>query len=67
MAKYLDSVVERVTTALKSAGMWDNTVFVWQSDNGAAIEMVTGMKSGYPLRGGYYTNWEGDSGRCLHV
>lgn len=39
--------------------MWQQTVFIWSSDNGAAIELVTGQKSAYPLRGGYYTNWEG--------
>eukprot|EP00039_Didymoeca_costata_P011473 m.161127 g.161127 ORF g.161127 m.161127 type:complete len:214 (+) comp15184_c0_seq10:1188-1829(+) len=27
--------------------------------SGAAIELGTGAKSAYPLRGGYYTNWEG--------
>jgi hypothetical protein len=29
------------------------------SDNGAAVELTTGMKNSYPLRGGYYTNWDG--------
>jgi arylsulfatase I/J len=59
MVAYLDEVVGRVVTSLKTAKMWDQTVFVWQSDNGAAIELTTGAKSAYPLRGGYYTNWEG--------
>jgi hypothetical protein len=27
------------------------------SDNGAAVELTTGMKNSYPLRGGYTTNW----------
>ena len=134
----LDTVVGRVEDALKLAGLWENTLFVWQSgmspearaergqlhhtpssralrvvmssggffrkrrvpqrsagsifpagpgepslvevrlacllvfdqqaaichtphpaDNGAAIELGTGAKSSYPLRGGYYSNWQG--------
>ena len=53
--------VTRVVQALESANMFENTVLIWQSDNGAAIEENTGYKSGYPLRGGYYTNWDGRS------
>ena len=59
MVNYLDDVVGSVAEALKDAGLWDNTLMVWSSDNGAAVELTTGMKSSYPLRGGYTTNWEG--------
>ena len=30
---------------------------IWSSDNGGAVELTTGMKNSYPLRGGYTTNW----------
>lgn len=59
MINYLDDVVGRVEDTLKAAGLWNNTLMVWSSDNGAAIELGTGAKSAYPLKGGYYTNWEG--------
>ena len=59
MAYAMDAAVGRVVSALEEASMWERTLFVWSSDNGAAIELVTGAKSAYPLRGGYYTNWEG--------
>ena len=59
MLNYMDDVVGNVASALKDAGLWNNTLMVWSSDNGAAVELCTGMKNSYPLRGGYYTNWEG--------
>ena len=59
MAAFMDQSVEKVVNALQRAAMWNDTVFIWSSDNGAAIEQVTGAKSAWPLRGGYYTNWEG--------
>lgn len=59
MTSLLDDVVGDVVVALKRSGLWDNTVLVWTSDNGAAIELDTGAKSAWPLKGGYYTDWEG--------
>jgi len=59
MASLMDESVDKVVRALNQAHLWDNSLFIWTSDNGAAIERVTGAKSAYPLRGGYYTNWEG--------
>lgn len=58
MAFAMDAAVGDVVDALKASHMWERTLFIWTSDNGAAIEQVTGGKSAYPLRGGYYTNWE---------
>ena len=57
MVNYLDDIVGNVATALEDAGLWSNALMVWSSDNGAAVELTTGMKNSYPLRGGYYTNW----------
>lgn len=59
MTSLLDDAVGDVVTALERSGLWDNTVFVWTSDNGAAIELDTGAKNAWPLKGGYYTDWEG--------
>jgi arylsulfatase A-like enzyme len=49
MVNYLDDVVGNVAQALKDAGMWEKTLMVWSSDNGAAVELTTGMKNSYPL------------------
>lgn len=38
--------------------MWDNTVLLWSSDNGGAVHLGGGANT-WPLRGGYYNNWEG--------
>ena len=65
MVNYLDDVVGNVATALKNAGLWNNTLMVWSSDNGGAVEGTTGMKNSYPLRGGYTTNWEGGQKRGI--
>jgi hypothetical protein len=59
MTSLLDDIVGDVVGALKSTGMWKHTLFIWSSDNGGAIELDTGMKNNWPLRGGYYTDWEG--------
>lgn len=59
MTSFMDDAVGGVVTALQRSGMWANTVFVWSSDNGAAIELDTGAKNAYPLKGGYCTDWEG--------
>ena len=45
-----------MTDALHTAGMWENTLFVWTTDNGSP---VTGGGSNHPLKGGKGSNWEG--------
>lgn len=61
MISSLDDGVNNVTTALKSSGLWDNTILVWQTDNGSPIAQTTGgvCGSNYPLRGAKSSNWEG--------
>ena len=46
--------VASVTAALKDTGMYDNTLIVFVSDNGAADH-----GNNFPLRGGKYTPFEG--------
>ena len=60
MVNYLEDIVGNVAQALKDAGTWEKTLMVWSSDNGAAVELTTGMKNIYSLHvgGGYYTNWD---------
>lgn len=54
----MDTIVGNITTALKAKRMWSSTLLVWSSDNGGAVHLGGGANA-YPLRGGYFNNWEG--------
>lgn len=56
MVSFVDETVGNLTAALKARGMWENTFFVWTTDNGSP---VTVGGSNHPLRGGKGSNWEG--------
>ena len=56
MVSAVDSSVANITAALKAAGMWDDTLLLWVSDNGSPVEAGG---SNWPLRGSKGTNWEG--------
>nr|XP_002733876.1 PREDICTED: arylsulfatase B-like [Saccoglossus kowalevskii] len=56
MATCMDEGIGNVTNALKQRGMWDNTVFIFVSDNGA--QFPTGGRN-WPLRGGKGSVFEG--------
>jgi len=55
MVKYLDQSVGKIVDALKESGLYENTIFVFSSDNGAQI----GSASSAPLRGAKSSLWEG--------
>merc|ERR1712125_316516 len=46
--------IGNVTAALKHAGIWENTILLFLSDNGGAS-----LGNNYPLRGGKYSPFEG--------
>jgi arylsulfatase B len=56
MTTAVDRTVGAVVAALKSTGMWDNTLLLWTTDNGAPVN-VAGSNGG--LRGGKGSNYEG--------
>ena len=58
MTMYLDDTIKNLTDALKSKGMWDNTLLVFTTDNGGPI-YEPGSANNYPLRGGKYSDFEG--------
>jgi arylsulfatase A-like enzyme len=54
MVTALDMAVANVTRSLQAAGLWDDTVLVFTTDNGGI-----GPGNNYPLRGTKVYNWEG--------
>jgi len=56
METIVDESVLNVTNALKENDMWNNTLFIWTTDNGSP---VTVAGSNYPFRGSKGNNFEG--------
>lgn len=56
MLAALDKTVDELTGALRTAGLWNNTVIVFASDNGACHSQGG---SNWPLRGGKHFMFEG--------
>lgn len=48
MVSVVDSTVANVTAALKDTGMWENTLFIWTTDNGSPVQVAG---SNDPFRG----------------
>merc|ERR1719198_2751713 len=61
MASISDEVLGNLTAALKTRGMWNNTLIIMTSDNGGPAGKKSSGHSGnnYPLRGGKTNNFEG--------
>jgi hypothetical protein len=58
MTIYLDLVVANITTILTEKGMWDDTIFIYASDNGGDTAAV-GSGNNMPLRGRKSNYFEG--------
>ena len=58
MVALMDDVAGDVVAALEDQALWDSTLFLWSSDNGGAVHLGGGSNT-WPLRGGYYNNFEG--------
>merc|ERR1719460_276725 len=54
MMQALDMAIGNVTEAFRRAGLWENTIMVFTTDNGGI-----GPGNNYPLRGTKVHDWEG--------
>jgi len=72
----LDGSIANLTAALKTAGMWDNTVFFLTADNGGDCGLpaqgggrggAPGYASNYPLLGRKCTAWDGGTRTAAFV
>lgn len=52
MVAYLDKKVDRMIKHLKQNGQWDNTIFIFTSDNGTSTRIVSELADGTMRRGG---------------
>ena len=55
MTSIVDQSVKNLTNILKALNIWDNTLFVWTSDNGAPVNHGG---SNYPFRGSKSNNFQ---------
>ena len=52
MVAYLDKQVGAMVQKLKDAGIWDNTIFIFASDNGTSTRILSKTADGQEVRGG---------------
>merc|ERR1719253_885482 len=55
MMNALDESVGRIVAALKTSGLYENTVIIWTSDNGGPAHMA----NNWPLRGAKFSTFQG--------
>jgi len=58
MTQYMDNQINQLVEALKAKGMWDNTLFIFISDNGGPV-YTPASANNWPLKGGKLTDFEG--------
>lgn len=56
MVAMMDEMLRNLTCVLQSAGMWNDTIFVFTSDNGAQSSIPGGN---YPYKGHKFDPWRG--------
>ena len=61
MVNYMDGVVGEMVASLKARpGMWENTLWFHQSDNGGpSFSGSSHTANNYPLKGSKMTDWQG--------
>ena len=67
MLSAVDEGIGNVTNALKQKNMYDNSLFIFTSDNGGPTTTSDGIGAiNWPLRGGKHSIWEGGT-RAISV
>jgi arylsulfatase B len=60
LLRKLDGAVGAIAAAARAVpGLWDRTLLVFSSDNGAPLDVAEAGGGNFPLRGGKYAPWEG--------
>jgi arylsulfatase A-like enzyme len=59
MVAAVDETIANITVALRATDMWDDTIFVFATDNGSPVCGWGAAGSNHPLRGSKATDWEG--------
>lgn len=59
MVTVLDEGIGNVTRALRDAGMYDNSLIIFWSDNGGSVVTTGRSGNNYPLKGGKTNDFEG--------
>ena len=52
MVRYMDKQVGAMVQKLKDAGVWDNTIFIFSSDNGTSTRILSKTSDGLEVQGG---------------
>jgi len=60
--QFMDDSIGRVTQVLMETGMWEDTLIVFSSDNGAVLGF-----DNRPIKGVKFSNWEGGIRVCTFV
>jgi arylsulfatase I/J len=59
LVNLLDGAIGSIVDALVARGLWEETLMLFSSDNGAPLDVSESGGNNFPLRGSKYSSWEG--------
>jgi arylsulfatase B len=57
MVNLLDDIIDSLVNEFKEANLWNETLFVFTSDNGGPTKVEESGSTNFNLRGGKYSDW----------